>query len=325
MCFSDTRSMTLGAEVRRVSFSQDRLANSRGWTHDSPMFWGDLLPLLEVERTGSLGAAARKLAVSTTTVGRRIAALEQTLGLRLIERRTDGVELTPHGARIVELAREVEERANAVDRLASALRDDATPSVRVSSTETVVTGVLGPVVAHLLRDNPEIRLDLRAEREVVSVARRDADIAVRLTRPEGDSLVTRRLAPLPFGLYASKQYLGRKRPDQVVLSEERLLGLDDSFGRIVEVTWFEDAGLASAVVFRTSSTQGLLAAARGGAGIALLPRVLAASDPTLVALPPGDRKLPSRTAWLVTHPDLRKSAPIRAVSKWIEATFYALG
>ncbi|NUO49148.1 MAG: LysR family transcriptional regulator [Polyangiaceae bacterium] len=285
------------------------------------MFWGDLLPLLEVSRTGSLGAAARKLAVSTTTVGRRIAALEAELGLRLIDRQTDGAQLTPHGARIVELASEVEERANALDRLAAALRDDTTPSVRVSSTETVVTGVLAPAVARFLQHNPAIRLVLRAQPEVVSVARRDADIAVRLTRPEGDSLIVKRLAPVELGLYASRQYLGRKRPEDVVLSEERLLGLDDSFGRIIEVAWFEEAGLASAVVFRTSSTQGLLAAARAGAGIALLPRVLAQTDSALMALPAGNTKFPVRTAWLVTHRDLRKSAPIRAVSKWIEEAF----
>ncbi len=310
--------------IGTVSSTQGGLAFLGGQAHDWPVFWGDLVPLLEVARTGSLGAAARKLGVSTTTVGRRIEALEASLGLRLVDRQTDGAELTPHGIQIVALAKEVEDRASALDRLAAALRDDASPSVRVSATENVVTGILAPALTRFLEDNPGIRLDLQASSEVVSVARRDADIAVRMMRPEGESLVARRLAPLPLGLYASRSYLGRKRPDEVVLSEERLLALDDSFGRVVEVTWFEEERLTSAIVFRTSSTQALLAAVRAGAGIALLPRPLADAHPALLAIPEGSTPFPVRTPWVVTHRDMRKSAPIRAVSKWIVETFERL-
>ncbi|NUP09426.1 MAG: LysR family transcriptional regulator [Polyangiaceae bacterium] len=284
------------------------------------MEWSDLVPLLAVARAKSFGGAARRLGVSTTTVTRRVDALEASLGLRLVDRQTDGATLTEHGVQIVKLAEDVEERAAALDRAAAALRDDVAPRLRISSTETVVTGVLAPALGLLLETHPEIRVELQVNPELVSLARRDADLAVRMLKPEGNSLVGRRLAGIELGLYASRSYLGRKRPEDVVLADECLLSLNDSFGRIAEVLWFENAGLTSAIRMRTSSTQALLAAVRAGVGIALLPDVFGNNDPSLVALD-ADTAFPSRTPWLVTHRDLRRVPAVKAVSQWIVDAF----
>src|SRR5689334_9763579 len=99
---------------------------------------GDLIPFLAVARTGSFGGAAKQLGVATTTVARRIDALERDLGLRLIDRRADGAKLTAHGERICSMLPELEARASEIERLATTLRGDGPPRVRVSATESVI-------------------------------------------------------------------------------------------------------------------------------------------------------------------------------------------
>lgn len=284
------------------------------------MQWSDLVPLLAVARRGSLGAAARELRVAPTTVGRRLEALQQALGLRLIERDLEGVRLTAHGLRMVELAEQVEDRATALERAAIELRQEGLAIVRVSATEIVIADILAPALEPLLARAPALKVELTASAEVVSLARRDADLAVRMVRPEGQSLLTRKLATIRLGLFASRRYLARRRPAELMLTQERLLGYDDSYGPIPEVRWIEQTGLASALVLRTSSTRALLAAAHAGVGVAMLPVMLAKRDASLVEVP-APRPLPARTPWLVLHPDLRGVPAIRAVASWIVQTF----
>ena len=120
---------------------------------------------------------------------------------------------------------------------------------------------------------------------MVSLAAREADVAVRFAKPVGDSLIVRNLPPFDLGLFAAKSYLAGRRPASLDLRRERLLGFDASYGRIAEVAWMEESGLAGAVVVRSSSTRALINAARAGAGVALLPRLLARPIATLVEIP----------------------------------------
>lgn len=286
----------------------------------SRMEWGDLAYLLAVARTRSLSGAARALGVSTSTVARRLDALERHLQLRLVDRRAGGARLTTHGAAVGELAAGVADDVARLERAAATLRQGAwaTP-IRVTATEFVVAEVLAPALPALWRQDPALRIDLVSAAGVASLANREADIAIRMTRPVGESLVASRLPAVRLGLFASRDYMRGRDPATLDLGRETLLLYDDSFGPTPEVRWMADAGLDRLARLVTGSTRALLQAARAGAGIALLPAAFAARDPALGEIPPP-RPIPLRTPWLVVHRDLRRVRPLRLVQDWVRAS-----
>lgn len=285
------------------------------------MDWDDLRVFRSVAESKTLSAAARQLGISVATVGRRIAALEASLGVRLVDRAPSGVSLTSPGRVLFERAAAAAEAMDGVDRLAAALRaTEWTGPVRVSATEPFISEILAPALPRLLAEEPALRIDLSASTDVVSLSAREADIAVRLARPVGDSLVARRLPSLEMGLFASRPYLAGRRASAIDLRRERLLAFDASHGRIAEVTWVDEAGLADAVSVRSSSTRALVNAVAAGVGIALLPRLLAAARPDLVEIP-APRPIPTRPVWVLMHRDLRAVRPLRIVRDWIVDTF----
>jgi DNA-binding transcriptional LysR family regulator len=257
---------------------------------------------------------------SAATVGRRIAVLEGALGVPLFAREPDGMRLTRQGAQIMALAEAAEERVAAVERAAVLLRASGGSLVRVSATEVVIADVLAPELPRLYASAPDLRLELRSSAEIVSLARHEADLAVRMVRPDGDSLLAKRLPALKLGLFASREYLRGRAPSSLVLERERMIGYDDSYGPIPEVRFMEQAGLADALVLRCTSTRALFAAACAGVGIALLSVPRARRDRRLVEIPAA-RLPPPRAPWLVSHPDSRTSPPIRAVARWVAESF----
>ncbi|MFM7144237.1 MAG: LysR family transcriptional regulator [Alphaproteobacteria bacterium] len=284
------------------------------------MNWDDLRVFRSVAEARTLSAAARRLGISVATVGRRIAALEESLRVRLVDRAPSGVSLTPTGRILFERAAAAADAMDGVDRLAAALNaTDWVGPVRVSATEPFISDLLAPALPGLLSEEPGLRIDLVSSTELVSLSAREAEIAVRLARPVGDSLVARRLPSLAMGLFASRQYLGARRPAAIDLRRERLLSYDTSYGRIPEVAWLEEAGLSTAVSVRSSSTRALLNATSAGAGVALLPSRLARSRPELVEIP-APRPIPSRPVWVLTHRDLRRVRPLHVVRDWIVRT-----
>ncbi len=281
---------------------------------------GDLTWLLAVARSGSLSAAAKLRGVTVSTASRRLDALEATLGLRLVDRRMNGSRLTPDGERIAQLAEPVVEGHDRLVRAAVAMRTGGRQdAVRISATEFVVSDVLAPAFPKLQARHPQISVMLQVQSDVVSLAARNADLAVRMSRPEGNSLVAKKLPALRLGLFASEEYLSGRLPARLDLSRERLLVYDDSYGRLPELDWIVAMGLESNVALRSGSTRGLLTAAVAGGGIALLPCVFAARAGLVsIALPV---ELPDRTPWVVVHTDLRRDPVIRAVHAWIGETF----
>ena len=284
----------------------------------------DLGDLIAVHQAGTLSAAAKLRGVAISTISRRIDSLEVDLGLRLVDRRADGVRLTRQGAEIAALAEPLAEQLARVTRAADALRAGTTNiPVRVSATEFVISDVLAPALAGLWQANPGIVIHLQSQADVVSLAARDADIAVRMLRPEGASLVARRLPELRIGLFATRRYLKGRDPSTIDLRGERLMVYDDSYGRLPELDWLAKQGLFDAVTMRTASTRALLTAARAGAGVALLPAVFANREADMIELPLA-RAIPARQPWLIVHRDLRHQREIRKVHGWILETFKTL-
>jgi DNA-binding transcriptional LysR family regulator len=281
----------------------------------------DLGDLIAIRDAGTLSAAAKARGVAVSTVSRRIETLEAALGLQLVDRRTDGVRLTSAGLAVAEAAAPIAEQMRRVERVAESLRQGGrSVPVRISATEFVISDVLAPALGQLWAMGADFPVHLQSQADVVSLAGRDADLAIRMVRPEGASLYVRRLADIRLGLFASADYLAGREPAAIDLKAERLLIYDDSYGRLPELDWVTRHGLAEAVAMRTGSTRGLLAAALAGAGVALLPVPFALRTGTLAEIPPPSA-LPSRQPWLIVHRDLRRLPAVKLAQKWVEQAF----
>lgn len=281
----------------------------------------DLQDLVAIGRWGSLSAAAKRGGVAVSTVARRIATLEAAVGFALIDRRASGVRLTPAGQDLARMAEPLAQQLERVTRAAEALRGGSQRMpVRISATEFVVAEVLAPAVPALQAAGCDVPVHLQSQGDVVSLAARDADIAVRMVRPEGASLHIRKLAEIALGLFASRSYLAGRDPAALDLRCERLIVYDDSYGRLPELAWIAERGLADAIILRTGSTRAQLLAVLGGAGVALLPVAFARREPELVALPLS-LGVPPRQPWMAVHRDLRRQPAIRLVQRWIVETF----
>lgn len=243
--------------------------------------------------------------------------------MRLLDRRASGARLTPEGRRIAVLARPIVDQAAALCRAAEGLAVEARerPLV-ISATEFVVSDLLAPALPNLFRASPKLSVVLRSQAEIVSLAHREADLAIRMSRPKGDSLIAKRLGDIALGCFAHPDYLAGRDPATLDFSAARLLIYDDSYGRMSELNWVAAVGLERAVALRTPSTRGLLTAATAGAGVAILPSFYALRAelvpvPTPFAIPP-------RTAWLITHRDIRRLPAVRTAHAWVVQTFAAM-
>ncbi len=279
--------------------------------------WDDLRVFCVAAQTPTFSAAARRLGTAVATVARRIATLEAQLGVRLFDRSPGGTCLTTQGRALLASASQAAAAMEDVGRVATGLRTQAwTEPIRISATEPVISEILAPALPSLLAAVPNVRVDLVASTEVVSLAAREADVAIRFARPVGDSLVARSLPGFALGLFAARTYLAGRRPEDLDLRRERMLGYDASYGRIAEVVWMEDVGLSGAVIVRSSSTRALIRAAVAGVGVALLPRVLVRREGGLIEIP-APKPIPERRVWLVSHRDLKRAQPLRIVRDWI--------
>jgi DNA-binding transcriptional LysR family regulator len=276
--------------------------------------WDDLRVFLALARHGSLSATARALRVNHATVARRIGSLEATLGRALFERRADGYPLTPAGRAILDEAARMEDAASAIARATEA--PGLGGIVRLSAAPSFVEGYLAERLAAWGGRHPGVRLELGGEAAARSLARREIDIGLRLTRPRDGALVIRRLVTVDYGVYATLSLRERIANGEKL----RFAGFDEASAQLPEALWLARAFPAAPVAFRCNTLLGQAAAARGGAVAALLPRYLVADDPALVPL--ALRPVPlSRDLWLATRADAARSPAVVAVADFLVALF----
>ncbi len=268
----------------------------------------DLRLLAAIGEAGSLTGAARRLGVDHSTAFRRLGAVEARLGLRLFERGRSGYSPTPGGEEAIASAGRVLEELAALDRRLAGRDLRPTGVVRVTTTDTLVE-LLTPLLADFRAAHPGITVELATSNLFFTLTRRDADVAIRPAPSAPEDLVARRITGIAFALFAAPAYLkGQGRQDLEALD---WLGPDDSLAHIALARWLRKQVPAERIVYRASSLLALRAAARAGLGVAPLPCYLAEEDPALRRL---GAPLPEMASalWLITHPDLRRSARVRA-------------
>lgn len=281
---------------------------------NSKLDWSDYQTVLRVAEAGSLSGAAHRVGASHPTMFRRINAVEEKLGVRLFERFRTGYRLTAAGEEVVATAREMEELTNETERRVSGR--DLKPSgvVRVATTDTLLCGLLAPEVARFRLAEPGITLEFVISNEISDLAFREADIAIRPATAPEEHLVGRRLGRIEQAAYALRALdLGRDdRPEWATLP---WIGPSPSMTYPQLHAWLRDVGCERACVCTMNSVLSMHAAVLAGIGVAVLPCYLAESDGELQRLGPAIEEL-AVDLWLLTHPDLRHTARVRAVLEY---------
>lgn len=272
------------------------------------MDWDDLRTFLAIARHGTLSAAARALGVTQPTMGRRLAAMEARTGARLLQRLPGGYALTPLGETVLGNAERVDAEVLAAERTITGKDVALEGVVRLTTVDTLAARILAPALATLQAKHPGIIVELVPDTRSLSLSRREADIALRLSRFEGHEVAARRVGALAMGLYASSDWVKRIGAEPV-----RLVTVLDDQAHLPEARWLRDAFPDATISFRSNSREVQLHATLAGAGIAALARYRADREPGLVRLHP-DRSDLVRDIWSGVHMDLRHMPRVRAVT-----------
>ncbi len=272
--------------------------------------WDDLRHLTALADDGSLSAAARRLRVEHATVARRIAALEEAVGVKLVDRRGGRYALTLEGERVVNHARRMQAEAMDIERVLRAGREDSTLEVSVSAPLLIATHLIAPRLPVLQQTHPRLRLHLLGESRTVSLTRGEADLVLRLARPDDTALVARRVGSLLYGLYACAEYLASRKPEAF-----DFIAFDESLDNVPNQIWLKAMAGERPIRLRTNDLMIQCAAAQAGVGLAVLPVFVGRTAG--LARVDSDDGAKTRDVWLAFHRDLRDSPAIKAVAAFL--------
>lgn len=285
--------------------------------------WDHARVFLAVAREGQLLAAARKLKLDQATVTRRINALEAALGVRLLDRRTTGSELTVAGRAFLDHAAKIEtEFLN----LRSSLTQDSSAvegTVRIGAPDGLGTLFLASRFTPLLRQHPQLAIQLVPLPRSFSLSKREADIAITVERPVEGRLKVRKLADYSLSLFASADYLATAPPlkSKADLANHRLISYVSDLLFAATLDFSAELGLTATPQFQCASVLGQMEAVQSGLGIGLL------HDYAIDRYGALERVLPSvtvrRAYWIVTHAHVEHARPVRTVHDFIVSTVSA--
>jgi DNA-binding transcriptional LysR family regulator len=271
----------------------------------------DLALVLALHRAGTLAAAGERLGVNASTVFRMLQRLERGLGQALFERGRRGYTAMELARTLAGQAEQVEAALEAARAAAQAQPGQAAGTVRLTTTDTLLHGLLAPALAALHREQPRLQFELHTGNELASLTRRDADIALRATSKPPSHLIGRRVGPIRVALYAAKSS-AIKHWDQVEAGEAAWVAPDDGLPEHPSVRWRQKHFPTLQPAFRTGSVQSVAELVASGLGVGLLPLFLAEPRRELRRLTePLDEA--ETDLWLLTHPETRHLRRVQAV------------
>lgn len=277
----------------------------------SSIDWDDLRVFLAVHRAGSLRGAARALAVNHATVTRRLAVLEDALDTRLFDRRPEGLVASQAGEDLVAAAERVESELMAVQRRLGGRDDSPRGVVRISVPPAMLRSFLARELVGFARAHPGIELDVDASHSYSDLARREADVAIRMADEVTDDVVGLRVIRYRKAIYAAPAYLTTAE-DGCRFDPDTHCWIGWGEGQ-PHPGWTRDTPFPDLPVrHRLFSNILQLEAAREGLGLALLPCFLGDAEPGVVRVP-GTVTLDGKSIWLLYHDDLRRTARVRTL------------
>jgi molybdate transport repressor ModE-like protein len=276
--------------------------------------WEDVRVFLALGRHGSLSAAARALSVTHATISRRLQALEHSVGEKLVERRPDGYVLTSAGTRALVAAGHMDTAAQTFGRQGSG----QTPQglVRINASPALAYGFLIGRLAGLTAQHPALDIDLATDLRAISLDRHEADIAVRLGRPQDGDVIAKSLGQVATGFYGTAALC-----ESVTRGAEPVfIGFDETNADLVDARWLRTHFPRSRVAFRTDNQMAQATAARAGAGLSLLPHYIGRRVPDLLPCTLGPVP-PPREIWMLFRRQDRQDLAIRTVTEHLEQVF----
>lgn len=273
--------------------------------------WDDLRFMLAVARGRSFAGAAKLLRVNESTVARRIAKAEVGLNTTLFERSDGRLHPTEAGRELVRRAEKIELEVQGGSEAVAGSDAAVAGTVRITSVPLIVNRVLAPSLPGLLDLHPHLQVELIAEPADLSVMGREADIALRLARPQKEMrALARRIGDVRYGIFASEHCIPAELP---------WIGYTEGMRFLPQSRWITEQAArkgAALSAVRVSDAETLLQAIKAGLGTSFLPLFLAETEPELVRIDDGASEC-SRELWMMVHPELKGLARIRTAAEWL--------
>jgi DNA-binding transcriptional LysR family regulator len=285
----------------------------------SALAWDDFRFVKAIAEGKGLAGAAARLGVNHSTVFRRLAQLEERLGTKLFERHRTGYALTAAGEEMATLAERMDDDVATFARKLAGQTLAPTGELRVTTNDTLLVHLLTPMFARFCAAHPEMRLDVVLANQALNLSKRDADVAIRATDNPPETLVGRRAASIAWAIYGRAQDFPNGSPAGVEsLYGRRWVSLGDAFAGMKAARFIRDRVAPERVVYKINTVLGLTEAVEAGIGIGPLPCFIADARPALTRLSPPNPDF-GTGLWLLTHPDLRHSARVRAFLDFLAA------
>jgi len=283
------------------------------------LLWDDARIFLAIARHGTLSGAAISLDMGIATVSRRLDRLETALAVPLFSRHQNGYRLTDDGQALLERAETLERAGHAFGE-AARQQGRIAGSVRLATAENLANPLIIPSLDKLLSRHPDLNVEIVSDVQTVNLHRRDADLAVRMRKPEAGNVTIKRLGTLGFGLYGARRYVHARRAgvDTRVFDDDAFIGWTEAHSHLPAAQWMARMLRARACKVQTNTLSAQLAAARSGLGLAVLPHFLARQADLVCLLPEIGANQP---IWLVIHSDLAHSRRVRAVADHLIQVF----
>ncbi|HEX6374710.1 MAG TPA: LysR family transcriptional regulator [Allosphingosinicella sp.] len=281
--------------------------------------WNDIRAFLAIARSGRLTAAAARLGVDHSTLSRRIAALEHALSTKLFDRSPSGYGLTEQGRQLLPIGEEMERLAIGAGEAVGGTFASVAGTVRIGSPEGFGSYFLAPRIAALKTLHPRLTVQLVAAPAVFSLARRDADIVISVSRPPAGRLIVSKLIDYDLGLYAAPAYLGEATAilSSADLSRHRFVSYIGELLHFPELDFLQHVAPGGTTSVESSNLVAQLRATLAGAGLCVLPAFIAGEEEGLVRVLPEEVSL-TRSLWLTVHQDLAELARVRAAVGFIK-------
>ncbi|MEF2073655.1 LysR family transcriptional regulator [Consotaella aegiceratis] len=284
--------------------------------------WDDVRVFAKVAELGSMKAASRALGMTINTVRRRLATFETQMDAVLLNRTAKGVELTPEGRSVFDIAVEMSEHSVALQHLSQRHSHAASGIVRLAVTEGLGAFWLTPHLVAFQRENSRIKLDVRHDMRIPDLSRLECDVAVQLLRPRDDSLIVRRLGYLHLMVYGSRAYIAKHGQPSTFSQMEKFSFVHQVAEQIPsamlqELVRSDPMMHYVSIIVNTASAQVL--ALFNNAGFGVLPTYTSALTDDLVPVRTDFQM--RREVWLVYHPEAGKLARVRRLIRAITAAF----
>ncbi len=287
------------------------------WLED----WDDIRLVLAVHRTGSFHRAAGAMGVDPATVSRRVGRMERRLGARLFDRNARGARTTPAGRIVVARGEEMETATTGIEGDIAGIDEAIAGPLRITTTEGIGIYWLGPRLLGLRRRHPNLEIEIDVGDAQRDLSRREADIAIRYGRPTDPRVRARRVADVPFRLFAARSYLdAHGRPGSLEeLRHHHFISYALPLAGPLWDNWSRLRESGAGIAFRANTGHGVAIATEAGFGIGLLPRYTIELLPELEEIPLDVG--PPLELWLMTDKDIGRTRKVRAAVDYIVDLF----